>query len=113
MTNDTGQWSIRSRLIALGVIIAAAVTLVFIPVNTQLGEKVQPTGTQRGFELWDKSGRDLIGNIWWRAHKDMLDVNETALTAVLLVLFLAFIALAAVALWYALSIPAADDSAAE
>ena len=113
MTNDSRQWPTRSRLIALGVIIGLATALVFIPINTQLGEKVQPTGTQRGFELWDKSGHDLIGNIWWRAHEDMLDVNETALTAFLLMLLVAFIGLAIFALWYALSIPAADDSPAE
>jgi hypothetical protein len=113
MSAHLPQWSIRSRLIAMAVIIVGAIAFIFVPINTWLGVKVKATGDQHGNEIWDKRGNDMIWNIWWRAHEEMLDLNQTLVTIGLFILLAAFIACTLAALWYALSIPAIDETATE
>jgi hypothetical protein len=105
------RWTTRSRLIAMAIIILGGIALLFVPINTWLGVKVKATGDQHGNEVWDKRGHDMIWNIWWRAHEDMLDLNQTFVTIFLFVLLTGFIVFSLAALWYALSIPAVDEAA--
>ena len=53
--------------------------------------------------IWDKSGRDYVWRIWWRARHEIVDFGPSwGFTVVYLALALAFIALSVLAVWIAL-----------
>ena len=91
------------QIVAVALVVIAGVVLAMIRVKTSLGVKVRPTYTVAG-DYYDKTGREYIWRIWWRARDELFDVHEQwVVTIGLLTLCAVFAAALLGAIWIAMS----------
>ncbi len=96
-TEQTGPSAARRRVRWFVWAAGAALFSAFIllgRVHTRLGVEAP---------VWDKSGREYVWRVWWRARHQIVSFGpESAVTFVYIALAVAFIALCILAVWLAL-----------
>lgn len=84
------------RILALVIVTAASIGAALVPIKTILGVEAP---------FWDKTGRDAIWRIWWRARDDFMpgDPPQGLVTGALVILLALFVTGLLLAVWAALS----------
>ena len=105
-------WPRRNRALATLVVAVAGAGFALVRIPTTLGVKVPGMVDLYGITSYDKSGKDAIWRVWWRARDQIFHTHrQWAISAILASLLVIFVASALACVWFALAIPVPESDA--